>query len=272
MTEEQNSEPNEDLPRLMEKANNLYPTIRQGFAILGYLLLIALSLGIVTAIISPQGNMSSLIMLLVYSISLGLTIRYASRRKGNDQFSFNPIPGISYLFIVPATLALFILYEPITNLIPVPDWARELLELDESDPFHLFSIVIAAPLLEEILFRGIILDGFLKRYSPGKAILWSSFLFGLIHLNPWQFIAAFVIGLATGWIYWKSRSLLPCIIIHFITNAWAIALSKFAHNPFMPFQQLVGNDNIYFSIFAFAVVMLIITYFSLKKILSLDRI
>lgn len=271
MAELQDNEPQEELPRMFEKTN-LYPTIRQGFGILGYLLLIAICLGMITAVISPRGNMSSLIMVLVYSISLGLTIRYASRKKGSDQFSFTPIPGISYLFIIPATIALFILYEPVINLIPVPDWARTLFDLEDSDPFDLFSIIIAAPLLEEILFRGIILDGFLKRYSPGKAIVWSSLLFGLIHLNPWQFIAAFTIGLATGWIYWKSKSLLPCIIIHFVTNASAVAIAKFAHDSWIPFQEFIGNDILYFSLFASAIVMLIVTYFSLKRILTLNRI
>ena len=272
MTEDHHNETREDLPQMFQKASNLYPTIRQGFGILGYLLLIAIGLGMITALVSPQGNMSSLIMVLVYSISLGLTIRYASRKKGTEQFSFAPIPGISYLFIIPATLALFVLYEPIINLIPVPDWARKLFDLQDSDPFNLFGVIIAAPLLEEILFRGIILDGFLKRYSPAKAIVWSSLLFGLIHLNPWQFIAAFTIGLATGWIYWKCKSLLPCIIIHFVTNASAVAISKLARDSWMPFQEFIGNDILYFSLFASAIVMLIITYFSLKKILTLNRI
>jgi membrane protease YdiL (CAAX protease family) len=272
MAEIQNNEQGEDLPKMFEQASNFYPTIRQSFNILGYLLLITITLGMITAILSPRGNMSSLIILLVYSVSFILTIRYASRKKGSDQFSFGPIPGVSYLLIVPATMALFILYEPIVNLIPVPDWARSFFDLEDSDPFNLFSMIIAAPLLEEILFRGIILDGFLKRYSPGKAIVWSSLLFGLIHLNPWQFIAAFAIGLATGWMYWKSRSLLPCIIIHFVTNASAVAMAKLAKDSWMPFQQFVGDDSIYFSIFASAIVVLIITYFSLKKILALNRI
>ncbi len=51
---------------------------------------------------------------------------------------------------------------------------------------------ITGPMLEEVLFRGIILDGFLKRYQPGKAIFWSAFLFGLI---PPESLAVY------SWIY-----------------------------------------------------------------------
>ena len=44
------------------------------------------------------------------------------------------------------------------------------------------TVVLVGPLFEEILFRGMILDGFLKRYSPWKSILWSSVIFCLFHI------------------------------------------------------------------------------------------
>ena len=55
----------------------------------------------------------------------------------------------------------------------------------------LFSC-IAAPVLEEMLFRGVILRGFLRQYSRTFAILWSAALFGIAHLNLYQFVTAFV--------------------------------------------------------------------------------
>ncbi len=80
---------------------------------------------------------------------------------------------------------------------------------------------ITGPILEEVLFRGVILDGFLNRYKPGKAIFWSALLFGLFHMNPWQFIPAFLIGLLLGYIYLKTRSLFPVIFIHIINNSFS---------------------------------------------------
>jgi membrane protease YdiL (CAAX protease family) len=82
-------------------------------------------------------------------------------------------------------------------------------------------LVIAAPILEELIFRGIVLDGFLKQYSPMKSILISSTLFGLVHLNPWQFITAFFIGIFAGWIYYRTRSLSLAILVHASTNSCA---------------------------------------------------
>ena len=80
------------------------------------------------------------------------------------------------------------------------------------------TILIAAPLLEEVFFRGILLEGFLKNYSPAKAITWSALIFGMVHLNPWQAIGATVDGLLIGWLYWRTNSLIPGLIIHMFNN------------------------------------------------------
>lgn len=81
-----------------------------------------------------------------------------------------------------------------------------------------FALVIIAPLFEEFIFRGVVLNGFLTHYSPLKAILLSSLLFSILHFNPFQFIGTFFLGLITGWYYSKTRNLLSCIIIHSMYN------------------------------------------------------
>ncbi len=89
---------------------------------------------------------------------------------------------------------------------------------------------VAAPVLEEMLFRGVILRGFLRQYSRTFAILWSSALFGLAHLNLYQMMTALAIGLVAGWLYERCRSLWPCILLHAAYNgyvtgyyAWIVA-------------------------------------------------
>lgn len=74
----------------------------------------------------------------------------------------------------------------------------------------IFSAVLLAPVLEEIVFRGIMLDGFPKRYSPTKATLWSALFFGLIHLNPVQSVGAFMLGISLGWLHYL-RGLYGCV-------------------------------------------------------------
>jgi membrane protease YdiL (CAAX protease family) len=96
--------------------------------------------------------------------------------------------------------------------------------------------VIAAPILEELIFRGIILDGLFKKYSPIKSILISSMLFGLVHLNPWQFVAGLIIGIFSGWVYYRTRSLSFSIIIHAAAN-----LSGFAFRYFIDFDASMDD-------------------------------
>lgn len=91
-------------------------------------------------------------------------------------------------------------------------------------------MVIAAPIIEEILCRGIILKGLLKNYQPSKAILISAVFFGAIHLNPWQAIPAFFGGLFLGWAYYKTQSVIPGMIIHATINGTAALILFLPHN------------------------------------------
>jgi uncharacterized protein len=85
---------------------------------------------------------------------------------------------------------------------------------------------VAAPLLEEMLFRGVILRSFLHQYSRKEAILWSAFIFGLAHLNVYQFVTAFALGLVLGWLYERTRSLWPSILLHAAFNAYVTLIAN----------------------------------------------
>ena len=90
--------------------------------------------------------------------------------------------------------------------------------VSQTGVFAFLVFVLVAPLLEELIFRGVILDGLLRRYSPLTSILVSSVIFGLAHLNPWQFVTAFVLGCFMGWVYLRSGSLAGCVLIHMSAN------------------------------------------------------
>lgn len=86
-----------------------------------------------------------------------------------------------------------------------------------------FSVVIIPPLVEEVMFRGVILQS-LRRYGDGFAVLVSAILFGLYHGNFIQMVFAFLSGLALGYAVIRTGSLLPSILIHFINNAVSFAV------------------------------------------------
>lgn len=85
--------------------------------------------------------------------------------------------------------------------------------------YGFISIAITAPIIEEILFRQIIIDEIGRRSErPWLAIIVSALLFGLIHFNPAQSFFAFAAGILFGWLYVTTKSIVPSIIGHIINN------------------------------------------------------
>ncbi len=213
-----------------------YPNLKQAWGLFGITVLLAivfnLLLLVVMAVLTIIGGQnlgtafasSSMTFLLSYVIIFGLVIwigiLFKKKREGGFAPNLSLPSAVSLIFISLATLGIYFLVEPIVDLIPMPDFIQQLFLqlLGEQNIWTVIAVVGAAPLFEEFLLRGIILDGLLKWYSPKKAILWSAFFFGLLHFNPWQFIPALAIGVFMGWIYYRTGSLLTTIFIHFIAN------------------------------------------------------
>ena len=79
------------------------------------------------------------------------------------------------------------------------------------------SSIIAAPIAEEMFFRGVVLKQ-TSRVSARFGIIFSAVMFGLMHGNPYQFVMATVIGLYFGYITVKTDSLIPSIVCHIAIN------------------------------------------------------
>ncbi len=178
-------------------------------------------------------------------------------------FNFS-LGGIKkYLFIIPLTLVMMLWVDLFSSLIPMPDWAIKLFEeaFNLSIP-NIIMISILAPLLEEILVRGLVLRGYLLNYTPNKAIIASAILFGVIHMNPWQFIAGFISGLFLGYLYYKTKSLFPSILVHFINNSLAVVFSFYYTDADSSFIDMLGS-NTYYIILA---ISLVLGYFLFRKL------
>ncbi len=96
----------------------------------------------------------------------------------------------------------------------------------ESGRTGVLAIVVLGPVLEEMLFRGGVTEELLRKFSAGKAILYSALIFGIFHINPAQIIPATFVGLLLGWLYYKTRSLVPCITVHILNNGLSVAMSR----------------------------------------------
>lgn len=94
----------------------------------------------------------------------------------------------------------------------------------------LIAVCLVAPFVEEMLFRGIILRGFLTHYSPSASIILSALLFGFVHLNIYQIPMAFLLGCFLGWLFYLSKSVWPSIIAHAAYNLGAVIIFHFGKN------------------------------------------
>ncbi|RAW00652.1 CPBP family intramembrane glutamic endopeptidase [Pseudochryseolinea flava] len=205
-----------------------YPSIGQAWGFLGIAFLFQLAgafvSGILIAIFSVKADAA---LFFAYVVGTGAAFGYGHEKKSNSMrngtYSFHGASFKMLLLIVVATVAIQLgVISPLVDLIPMPERVQDFFTgLEAGGIFSFLLVVVAAPVLEELIFRGVILDGLLKRYSPRKAIILSSALFGIIHLNPWQFVAATILGVFIGWIYFKTNNLLLCIIIHFANNLLA---------------------------------------------------
>ena len=84
----------------------------------------------------------------------------------------------------------------------------------------ILNACIFAPIGEEICFRGILLGGLLKtRCHTWIAILISALVFASFHGFGANFVTAMLFGILVGWLYWRTGSIIPGIIIHITNNS-----------------------------------------------------
>ena len=133
-----------------------------------------------------------------------------------------------------ATVSLSLVSDGITELLPpMPDSLKAVFQNLTQGNFLLnfLSVSIFAPFFEEWLCRGMILRGLLNHkrpdgttMSPLAAIAISAVFFALIHMNPWQAIPAFLLGLLFGYVYYRTGSLWLTMLMHFTNNTLSLCL------------------------------------------------
>lgn len=147
-----------------------------------------------------------------------------------DSNNFGRFSGLQIAVIVSiATLATAFMTDAVSSLMPpMPQWLEETMKqlLDAPLWITLISVSVFAPLFEEWLCRGVVLRGLLAKNSPMTAITVSAAFFAIIHLNPWQAIPAFILGLLFGYVYYKTGSLKLTMLMHCANNTMAAIFSR----------------------------------------------
>ncbi len=145
--------------------------------------------------------------------------------------------GIScYIILALSQVAASVIYR-LSEGLPINGvFIRQVFDFSRDLPPGSPSLLISFPsIFEEMVFRGIILTVFLSTYSERKSILFSSAAFGLMHaLNlvngadlVWTMgmvVWAFIMGLFYGYAFVRTGSLLPAMIVHYLSNVFISTL------------------------------------------------
>lgn len=85
----------------------------------------------------------------------------------------------------------------------------------------IIAVVLLAGILEEMLFRGLLLQSLERRFELPHAIFLSALIFALFHFPLWL-IQVIFLGIILGFLAWRSNSIIPGVILHCFNNAFAI--------------------------------------------------
>ena len=150
---------------------------------------------------------------------LGALVKYENAKI--DKWILVAILGFS----AALCLNILISYTGLAEKSPGFDVVSE--AIYESSLFiQILATVILAPIIEELLVRGLIYKRMTRWTSPLIAALASSALFGLIHMNLVQFVYAFLIGLLLALVYEKFQNIWAPILFHFAANATSIMITN----------------------------------------------
>ncbi len=265
---------------------NAYPNMKQSWGLFGYIILATVVFAIVVLMLSLVMNLlgqeakaaqlltnpwSKLFMyILPFLVVVWPALRRKQRREPGFQLNLRAPKAGTLAIIALATWCIYFLVDPVIDLIPMPKFFENLILelLSDHSLASILMLVVAAPIFEELLFRGIILDGLLKHYSPHKAIIWSAVMFGIVHLNPWQFLAALALGLFMGWIYYRTGSLLATMFIHFVANGTGVFLGWLLvpdATTMRTTREMVGSNALYFALLGADALLLVVFLAALKR-------
>lgn len=177
--------------------------------------------------ISTSGLMLSLATLVALPVSVGMTWLFAwikAKRQAAHYLGLKRTRLRSYIWglgILPVVMLLWMAAVHFFEIEDVPPFVVDAYRTAEIYPLIWFAIVVAAPIMEEMLFRGFFFTGLLhSRAGAAGAIVIPSVIWAAMHLQYGihEIVLIFVFGLLLGGLRLKTGSILPTIFVHAVSN------------------------------------------------------
>lgn len=181
----------------------------------------------------------SLIAMLISTLLIGVPVIVYLRFTGlliRKRLRLNRISLNTLLSIILISVGFIVIVDELDRIVYIlfgqPDFLQELVDQLQitsirNGIFIVFTTAIAAPLVEEMLFRGYLQKVLEESWRDiTKAILVTSLFFALVHFNPYWIIQIYLLGMVLGYLAWRTNSIIPGIILHGLNNGFAVALNN----------------------------------------------
>lgn len=179
-----------------------------------------------------DGTAISLLTIASALVTVPLILLFIRLRRGwpaRRYLAFNPVgAGAMGLWtvalvgwIVLADAGAWLMGRPV-----VTSFVREAIATAWSLPLLCFAVAVAAPVGEELFFRGFLFEGLRRsRLRERGTIAVSSLFWAALHVQygAYEILTIFVLGLVLGWARWKTESIWPPLVLHVLCNVVGLA-------------------------------------------------
>ncbi|WP_277585077.1 CPBP family intramembrane glutamic endopeptidase [Psychrobacillus antarcticus] len=171
---------------------------------------------------------------------------YLKQLKGTPSLILQTISwGFAGFFLVLVGQGIAASIELRFGVDPGSDNTTQFIEIAQAVPFAIFSIVIFAPILEELIFRRIIFGTLLPKTNFFVAASVSAIAFGIIHFDFTHILIYAVSGFIFSYIYYKTKRIIASIISHMLLNGFVV-LVQFYGEDIQNFLKQYSNLQIIF--------------------------
>ncbi len=198
-----------------------------------------------------------------YLCSMFLVIYFAKKifmqelETSFNNSSFNSKLVISTIFV---GVSFYFASMPLSEIVPLDETELKniISQIGQNDFGFILLALLIGPILEEYLFRGILLRSLLTKYSKIFSVVFTAFLFSLLHLTMGLPIVTFLFSIVAGWLFIKTRSIILCIILHSINNGLGQIHKHFVlsvDRNLLTGTEIVGSDYIYYAVVIFSMII-----------------
>lgn len=210
------------------------------------------------------GRLVAVLYFVSMSVALGGLLFYRRARGGRGRWARFSLRGLNPAMLLWAFImmcAVGVVLEPLFTLLP------DLQIQVGRGLWTILSLVVFAPVFEELICRGLVLGSLRARYGVTIAWVVSSLFFGVLHGQPVQVINGFVVGLVLGYVYIATDSLWATMILHALNNAVAYLLLATGHENTLLIDLIPGR-TLYVVVYVVALAVFVVSGYMMWRALQ----